>query len=885
MKKAVSRFLTFGLSVAMLCGLVTVSHAQSPSVAVDASAAESTYTGTYYNGITAESGTQLLGQIHDLIVETHTTYTSYDDCKTKEKISDPGLDGQGYLEFYTHETITSFGGSVGTANREHVWCQSLSNGLWGESGAGSDMHHIRPTESSLNSTRGNHKYGNVNISGAKEAYSKKVGGGQSKLGGYVSGDTFMPLDNVKGDAARIVMYVYTHYNKGANVGGTLDSKGSGTLKFTNIMSASTESDACKILLEWNELDPVDEIERKRNEEVFKIQHNRNPFIDHPEYAEAIWGDGTVTPNPDGGDGGGTTPETSAFSPITVPVAGTEYYMGMKIGDGQYHYIDGGFSENTYYLTTTTNIASAKKVTLEASGSDWLMKVDGKYLELDTSDGSHANPKFNAQQTTGKAWKWDNEHQIFTWDTAKWFLGTRNDKTFDTIGGCAWNYLNSDYLAVLGTYGTDTPTPPVDADQQKVEAALNGLQATRTITQTTTLETQKDGVALSWKTDTQLPNGITFSGNTITVSDDRPTTDTAIVFTVTGTYNGKTGTKTVTVTVKGKSGGTVTPPAGETVTLTITLDSFTLTDGYGFKTWSSGGVSGVAFIYGGSADYPTEGAMQFSSKKDSYYITNTTAIPGVITSVKATGTTVANGAKDLDWRLRTSSTAYGEVAGAPTSGNDQGLQTVTTTGSATWNVTDTSATYFALILEKVGNGSAGYLGSIEITYVSNGTQGGGEQGGGEQGGGEQGGGEQGGGEQGGTHTHSFTYEVFDEEYHLKSCTGCGEVKDEAEAHVYSDENDTTCDLCGYEREIKHDSSDDPNTGNTPSVSPEPDIETDPTPGTDPGTTPSNPNSTPSDKTENPEKKGCGGAIGGAGIAAALIIAAAALIVVMVEKKRQ
>ena len=190
--------LSFILAAALMLGLISVGGTATTVVYTDAAT-------DYYNGITATGGNALLGQVHDLIVSTHTKYTSYDECKTKGTTTDPGLDGKGYLEFYTHETLTSFGGSVGTANREHVWCQSLSNGLWGTSGAGSDMHHIRPSESSLNSTRGNNKYGKV-TSGKKEAYSKKSGGAQSKLGGYVGGGVFEPLDSVKGDAARIVMY-------------------------------------------------------------------------------------------------------------------------------------------------------------------------------------------------------------------------------------------------------------------------------------------------------------------------------------------------------------------------------------------------------------------------------------------------------------------------------------------------------------------------------------------------------------------------------------------------------------------------------------------------------------------------------------------------------
>ena len=63
----------------------------------------------------------------------------------------------------------------------------------------------------------------------------------------------------------------------------------GTLNFTQITSAASESAAIEMLLRWHAADPVDGVETARNEAVFQIQGNRNPFIDHPEYAAAIWG--------------------------------------------------------------------------------------------------------------------------------------------------------------------------------------------------------------------------------------------------------------------------------------------------------------------------------------------------------------------------------------------------------------------------------------------------------------------------------------------------------------------------------------------------------------------------------------------------------------------
>ncbi len=257
----------------------------------------STESGTYYNSIEASGGVELLGELHDLLVTTHKTYTTYDDCKTPSYVALTDTDFQGeVLEFYSQTTISKAWGSgkQGSWNREHVWCQSLSNGLWGESGGGADLHHIRPVESGLNSARNNAKFGEVPHTPANEKYYEDATNDPVALGGYALGqEVFEPIDDSKGDVARIIFYVYTHYNTYKNVGGSTNGTHStpkfGTLDFSDVVDGSDE-EAIDLLLAWNELDPVSEYEMARNEEVAKYQGNRNPFIDHPEYAEYIWGE-------------------------------------------------------------------------------------------------------------------------------------------------------------------------------------------------------------------------------------------------------------------------------------------------------------------------------------------------------------------------------------------------------------------------------------------------------------------------------------------------------------------------------------------------------------------------------------------------------------------
>ena len=286
----------------MLLGIslgLTLSFSLFTNNAVKSNASVGNYTTdvtSYYADMSNTTGTALLGELHDLMNETHKTYTVYADVGKngyqRELDADPENSGK-IIEFYSQVSWPgswdpNSGSTTGGYNREHVWCQSLSNGLWGEDGGGADMHHLRPVENRLNSTRSNNLYGELTNRDSYKVYAK-LGTSSSYLGGYNNGGVFEPLDNVKGDVARILFYMYMHYNKASNVGGSSsDSSYFGTLPITNIVSASTNDAAFSMLLEWNELDPVSEYEKTRNEVASKYQGNRNPFIDYSDLAECIW---------------------------------------------------------------------------------------------------------------------------------------------------------------------------------------------------------------------------------------------------------------------------------------------------------------------------------------------------------------------------------------------------------------------------------------------------------------------------------------------------------------------------------------------------------------------------------------------------------------------
>ena len=174
-------------------------------------------------------------------------------------------------------------------SREHSMPKSWFGG--GTSvGPSTDMFHLYPVDSYMNSVRNNHPFGENN----GEKFTSA--GGYSKLGvctyeGY-SGTCFEPNDEWKGDFARTYFYMVTCYEESLPTWYTenADSYEGAKATFDGNTYPGLSTWQLSMLLKWSRQDPVDSIEIKRNEAVCVIQHNRNPFIDYPGLEEFIWGD-------------------------------------------------------------------------------------------------------------------------------------------------------------------------------------------------------------------------------------------------------------------------------------------------------------------------------------------------------------------------------------------------------------------------------------------------------------------------------------------------------------------------------------------------------------------------------------------------------------------
>ena len=263
------------LSLLLVTLLVTACNHNSSSSSSSSSSSTSSsstvvntpYDNGYYKDILIlTTGDTLKSELRILITSTHKTQVSYGDIRYMFKDSDKAASGK-MQTFYAHAEIDGTWDQGNTYNREHVWPKSKS---WfskvtnSTKGAGADLHHIRPTITNINSARGDSMYAEFDEKAGKEVNS------MGYLGGYRYNDTFEPLEHSKGDIARIIFYLLTRYQE------------SDSYQITNV------AQSYEMLLRWNELDPVDDVERNRNEYVYGVQGNRNPFIDYPEMADKIW---------------------------------------------------------------------------------------------------------------------------------------------------------------------------------------------------------------------------------------------------------------------------------------------------------------------------------------------------------------------------------------------------------------------------------------------------------------------------------------------------------------------------------------------------------------------------------------------------------------------
>ncbi|MDR2937768.1 MAG: endonuclease [Prevotellaceae bacterium] len=250
----------------------------------------------YYSAAYGKSGAALKTVLHGKI-KGHTVRT-YRELWTDFVRTDSRADGTVW-DMYSNCNFTwgTSGnqdyGSGGSAecqfyNREHSFPKSwfgIKGGDEDDHPMGTDLFHLIPSDKRVNTGRSNMPYGEVGTTVEKNYLNGSKIGACSFAG--CTGKVFEPIDEYKGDFARTYFYVVTRYeNEVANWYATAEAPK--VIDGTSYPAFSAW--AKEMLLKWHRQDTVSAKEIARNDSIYKIQKNRNPFIDHPEFAEYIWGD-------------------------------------------------------------------------------------------------------------------------------------------------------------------------------------------------------------------------------------------------------------------------------------------------------------------------------------------------------------------------------------------------------------------------------------------------------------------------------------------------------------------------------------------------------------------------------------------------------------------
>lgn len=245
----------------------------------------------YYDGTENLTGIALQAKLHD-IIDDHTS-VSYGsillhfqttDKKPNNTVWDMYSDIPGenppYIYYFNKDECGNYNSEGDCFNREHSWPASWFNE---QIPMYTDLFHIYPTDGYVNGKRSNYPYGEVGSASWTSMNGGKLG--NCNYPGYTQ-IVFEPIDEYKGDLARSYFYVATRYYNEDN----------GWQSNGMVTGSQLKPWAVNMLLEWHHQDLVSQKEIDRNNAVFNIQNNRNPYIDQPDFADKIWGNGAGFPH-------------------------------------------------------------------------------------------------------------------------------------------------------------------------------------------------------------------------------------------------------------------------------------------------------------------------------------------------------------------------------------------------------------------------------------------------------------------------------------------------------------------------------------------------------------------------------------------------------------
>lgn len=240
-------------------------------------------------GYTAMQDNALFSALHALMANTHQYFTTYSGYSSGSLAyfwtsTDAVNSGSTYTMFYSDVPADTENIIL---NREHVWPKSRASFVERKGSGGSDLHHLRPAVSTLNIAKSDHTFGNISgvyTDGVKEGSVN----GEVCYWVNTGKDLFECKDDVKGDVARILLYVYCRWEQ-PNLYTDIPEELLPENDTNGTNSGKKVVESLDTLLDWCEEDPVDTWEMRRNDLTESVQGNRNVFIDYPEFAWQLFG--------------------------------------------------------------------------------------------------------------------------------------------------------------------------------------------------------------------------------------------------------------------------------------------------------------------------------------------------------------------------------------------------------------------------------------------------------------------------------------------------------------------------------------------------------------------------------------------------------------------
>ncbi|MDR6922521.1 endonuclease [Chryseobacterium sp. 2987] len=352
----------------------------------------------YYDGTAGLTGYALKSKLHDIIAAKNINWhygdlQNYYNQTDLDKYYDHNasnttllLDiyseipsGPDAYEYTSAQMIGSSGGEGEGWNREHMMPQST---FYSNYPMYSDLFYVIPTDAKINQLRSNYPYGVIN-STIHYTFTNSSKIGNSAIPNWVyTGRVYEPIPEFRGDIARSLLYFAVRYE------GKL-----GTFNFNNSTNPASDTNPLDgteerafepayiaMLLQWHAADPVSDRERDRNNAVYAIQNNRNPFIDNPSLVTAIWGQNpdTVAPQTPSNL---TAVQTSAyFTTLSWSPSADADVIGYKVyQNGTLVATTKGTTVSIDHLTPSTTY----NFTVKAYDNGYLSSADSNTLPVTT----------------------------------------------------------------------------------------------------------------------------------------------------------------------------------------------------------------------------------------------------------------------------------------------------------------------------------------------------------------------------------------------------------------------------------------------------------------------------------------------------------------------